>query len=90
MEAPSSSSVRQGSNKGQRQLSRKLKWRSRGDLELNSDIQGRASKSGARSSFVPILHTSSELTDDKSQNEGDLSLAQSGLYNMDKEGTARA
>jgi len=37
--------------KGQRQFSRKLKWRSKGDLELNSDIQERASKFGARSSY---------------------------------------
>lgn len=56
MEAPSSSSVKQGSLKmGQRQYSRKLKWKSRGDLELNSDIQGRAPNVGARSSYYLLF-----------------------------------
>jgi len=52
MEAPSSSSARQGSQGVERrQFSRKLKWESRGDLKLNRDIQERAPKSGARSSY---------------------------------------
>ena len=51
MEALSSSSVRQGSQRmEQRQFSRKLKWKSRGDLKLNSDIQERALRFEARSS----------------------------------------
>jgi hypothetical protein len=55
MEALSSSFIEgKAPNKGQRQFSRKLKWKSKGDSELNSDIQGRASKFGARSSYYML------------------------------------
>ena len=56
MEALSSSSVRQGSQRmEQRQFSRKLKWKSRGDLKLNSDIQERALRFEARSSYYVVM-----------------------------------
>jgi len=38
----------------QRWFSRKPKWKSRGDLKLNSDIQERASKFEARSSYMSL------------------------------------
>jgi hypothetical protein len=58
----------------QRQFSRKLKWKSRGDLKLNSDIQERALRFEARSSYyvvMPLWHLSSEQTEDKIQNDGE-------------------
>ena len=46
---------------GRRQFSRKLKRKSKGDLELNSDIQERASKFGARSFYLSVMFSSDYL-----------------------------
>ena len=54
MEAPSSSSVRQGSQEGATAVQPEAEWKSRGDLKLNSDIQERAPKFGARSFIICI------------------------------------
>ena len=51
-----------------------MKWKSRGDAKLNSDIQERASSFEARSSYylvMPPLHLSSEKAEDKIQNDGE-------------------
>jgi len=68
LEAPSSSSIRQGSQEGAAAVQPEAEWKSRGDLKLNSDIQERASEFGARSSYIPLLHSSSTQTEDNVQN----------------------
>jgi len=68
VEAPSSSSVRQGSQEGATAVQPEAEWKSRGDLKLNSDIQERAPKFGARSSYMLPLHSPSTQTEDNVQN----------------------
>jgi len=51
MEALSSSSVRQGSQEGATAVQPEAEVEEYGDLNLNSDIQELAPKSGARSSY---------------------------------------